>query len=444
MATYVQSPSHENTANNKTVLEADYSHALMLLLKYPSPGRSNEPRTFVKDALLLKRNGPSVAPALIAKYSGKAPEPVSTTPRPSVIPRQSSQANTSENLLSARRSPLPSPTSFLNQQGGMEAVLKGAAKDVFQRGERLGINQAVRDAVGDIKKNMLTLSPSPSLSRRASENHAWKIDDRRPAASAGRALVALEARNKRLAELLSEVTDELYGVSKTNGPSDEAAKTMSMVIRKLSLIKSYLNDSKLPIPRVESHRQASKPQVDGAEDISGTTTLTNSTTEHLQDPGSFDLQDDEDEVADEEGGLEMTRSQSPTKGPQISLLPEPSIISVGQGDGSTSPTSPVRTDPPTIIEPPSVRKAEVAPVRPPATIPTRYALAQSSFAWMLEPGEEPHSSQAREASPFASSGKKLMPKRAREKSAFLFEDESAGDSTDPLVGEGFSLRTIRK
>jgi TBC1 domain family protein 5 len=67
------------------------------------------------------------------------------------------------------------------------------------------------------------------------------------------------------------------------------------------------------------------------------------------------------------------------------------------------------------------------PARPRAPIPTRSTLAQSSFAFMLEPDESSvttaKSSSPKASSPFLASGKRPLSSGSREK-AFLFGGES--------------------
>lgn len=101
--------------------------------------------------MYLKNNlTPSGGASLIKKYSNRSPD-VQSSSRPStpsdltLSPRQK---------LMRTRSPLPSAASFLQQQGGVGELFQGAARGLLDRGERLGINQAVRDAVGEAKKNV--------------------------------------------------------------------------------------------------------------------------------------------------------------------------------------------------------------------------------------------------------------------------------------------------
>lgn len=415
----------------------------MLLLKYPVPEGLHRPQTFVEDAQFLRGAFNYQGGAkLIERYSGKSPKDPYSSRRPAPESRLPSH------LLEKRRSPLPSPASFLRQQGGMEAILQGAAKNILDRGERLGVNQALRDAAGEVRKNLQGLSPSPSVSRRTSENQVWKIDDRRQPPAA-KALVALEARNRKLGELLSEVTDSLYTTSaSSDGKNGDTNESMSFAIKQLNRIKDCLNDSKLSLPRFSSLRHSHErtnstnrvttPVVasdDGGDDV-------------LVDPSSFDLEDYDTSIDSptkrvvERRGGQRQETQRVVKDLQANLPDINVFPGVGQGDG---PSSPTKNEP----EP-----APEKPTRPPAIVPTRSTLAQSSFAWMLEPGEEPHSAKPKSlspststSSPFAPSGKKGVLRHGREKSSFLFGDEpevnDAGAKKDDSLN-GFGLEPMKR
>lgn len=131
-------------------MDSNYSFALMLLLKYPPPAFPYGPKTFVDDATFLRDNlTPVGGAAIIEKYSDRSPpfySPPSTPSGQTTSPRQK---------LMRTKSPLPSPARFLQQQG-VGDLFQGAARGLLDRGERLGINQAVRDAVVEAKKNVST------------------------------------------------------------------------------------------------------------------------------------------------------------------------------------------------------------------------------------------------------------------------------------------------
>lgn len=138
-------------ANFYAVMESNYSFALMLLLKYPPPSSPNGPKTFVDDATFLRDNLTSIGGAtIIEKYSYRSPPIFSSSSPPST---PSAQATSPRQKLMRTKSPLASPARFLQQQGVGE-MFQGAARGLLDRGERLGINQAVRDAVEEAKKNV--------------------------------------------------------------------------------------------------------------------------------------------------------------------------------------------------------------------------------------------------------------------------------------------------
>ncbi|KAL7269782.1 hypothetical protein RUND412_007539 [Rhizina undulata] len=137
------------------LMEADYSTALSIVLRYPSPGAPNLPATLVADAVYL-RDHLSYAGGkhIITKYSHKAPAIPALRPNTPGIARG--------------KSPLGSPTRFI-QTAQLESIVQDVARNVLDRGEKWGVNRAVREAVGDIKKNVQGFQQQSNDSSREAE-----------------------------------------------------------------------------------------------------------------------------------------------------------------------------------------------------------------------------------------------------------------------------------
>lgn len=231
-------------------MEANYSVALMLLLKYPAPEAPYGPQSFVDDAIYLRDNFSAAGGAkVISKYGAKAPSLHSSDLRPST---PLGEGLSPKQRLTRTRSPLTSPASFLQQQGGVEALFQGAARGVLDRGERLGINQAVRDAVGEVRKNMQGLQASRSNSMRGqpSEGTRWSLDEGKAVPSPSRATVsAINARNQQLARMLDRAMADLRAASLSKeSDKDQCVQAMELAIAKVDFVKIYLEDSTMPLP----------------------------------------------------------------------------------------------------------------------------------------------------------------------------------------------------
>ncbi|EAQ90925.1 hypothetical protein CHGG_02860 [Chaetomium globosum CBS 148.51] len=153
------------SATRLAVLEADYSVALQSMLKYPAPPPPHGPHTFVDDAMYLRDHFDAAGGVtLIFKYTGKSPANTSvTSPTPSRVPTPSFQKfNSLRQRTLGARAPLSTSARILQQPGGVEALLQGAAKNMIERGEKLGINQAVRDAMGEFRRNVQGLQETRS------------------------------------------------------------------------------------------------------------------------------------------------------------------------------------------------------------------------------------------------------------------------------------------
>lgn len=356
----------------------------MLLLKYP-PEILQEPQTFVEDAIYLRDNLNTAAGAkLVTKYSGKSPVSSSTTSAAGT-PAGEEGPDSAERRFSRRKSPFPSSARFLHQQGGVDNLLKG----VYKRGERLGINQVVRDAVGEVKRNIH--SPDPLASSQKDSKH-WSADSGIALPRRNKPLSALEARNKCLARLMNDALDDLR---------ESSTPTSSAAIDRLQLIQVYLEDSSLPIPP-ESLDASTSPQAS-----------------------------------------EMKAEQADP--PQIITTDDGSMVAPRISENRRS-----SKDESTEEDLENGNKSKAIPQRPAPTIPTRSTLAQSSFAWMLEPDEQLATPSSSPSPRTAVPDIRRPVSASREKAAFLFGDESDGASASaghsrPIESQdGFKLPTINK
>lgn len=396
-----------------------------MLLKYPSPEPPHGPSTFVEDAIYLRDNfDPAGGAKIIAKYTGKVPELIPLTPLHGV---PFGGYLSPERRASRRKSSLSSPAKFLQQQGGVDAILQGAAKGVLERGERLGINKAVRDAVGEVKKNIQGLSPSASISRRNFD-----------IISAKKAIASTERRNKQLGRMLDGALDDLRKISLSDNETEKVSEALDVVISKVQIVQSYLEDSSMPLP-VEPHLNISAvpfPPKTALKSWGPGQNTTNMPTER-------NLPD-------------QTRSRpvSPSK-PSARRLSEVLVGSLAErledSDVNLLATIDVaapKTSPKSGREGPSTTRRLQTPM------PARTSLAQSSFSWMLEPEETStsatKSTSPKQSSPFLGPGRRPITGNSRANAPFLFGDDVESiDAKSRKLGvqsteeEGFNLGTIK-
>ncbi|KAH6624928.1 hypothetical protein B0J18DRAFT_450089 [Chaetomium sp. MPI-SDFR-AT-0129] len=527
-----------------TLLEADYSVALQSMLKYPAPPPPHGPYTFVDDALYLKDHFDAAGGVtLIFKYTGKSPanRPVSAPAAAPTPPRTSTPSFQKLNSLRQRtmsaRAPLSTSARILQQPGGVEALLQGAAKNVMERGEKLGINRAVRDAVGEFRRNVqqgFQESRSPG-SRSPGKNRRSMFGEVSPpfADEPPLTIALMERRNTRLAAMLDESITELKRLAtsgfeaKEDGDEKSSSKnhreTVEIAAAKIQFVKACLEDSSLTLPPEEEPElpaisalaiSASSPtESNSAPTVALDTTpvvMTSSAVEETRtalssprssssrvsvsslareppiasstplfpqhdamDTDSHEINDDE-----EEGGqdtlppLQSELTHSPPHSiPADILLPDvlPDVLpdSPAHPPRPIQPTTSSSSSPPlfpssTLNTPTPTTTATattstttnttIPTPRPTGPIPTRSTLAQSSFAWMLEP-DTTFSSSSASSSAFSSSilpppnssggggaattvGYKQERKRtnpSRERNAFLF-GEVTGMGDDGLLG----------
>ncbi|KAH6682054.1 rab-GTPase-TBC domain-containing protein [Halenospora varia] len=423
------------------LIDANYSVALMLLLKYPSPAAPYEPRTFVDDAIFLRDNFSAAGGAkIISKYGAKAPSSTQSS-RPST---PLGQALSPHRRLSRTRSPLGSPAKFLQQQGGVEALFQGAAKGVIERGERLGINQAVRDAMGEVRKNVQGFQTlrSNSTKGRMSEGMRWSHDEGKQILPSKATISAMNARNKQLARMLDQAMSDLRDVSVSKDTDKEACvSAMDLAIAKVDFVKIYLEDAEMPLPPESPALGPTSPSLKSPQD-SHHDPLLSATPK----PTEITHQVSKQHKATPKPGREVPN-----------LLPSalPGAENVTPQISEPVIENNVQPSPEALkAEPPLQPKVELL-LRPKAPVPTRSSIAQSSFSWMLEPDTHSSSSSKpsppKPSSPFLKSGRRPTTGPNREKAAFLFgedggESSSTGLRIDPLADpeEGFHLGTIEK
>ncbi|TVY85563.1 TBC1 domain family member [Lachnellula suecica] len=413
------------------LIEANYSMALMLLLKYPFPEPPYGPQSFVDDAIYLRDNFSAAGGArIISKYGARPLNLQSSDLRPST---PLGQGSSPKQKLSRTRSPLPSPASFLKQQGGVEALFQGAAKGVLDRGERLGINQAVRDAVGEVRKNMQGLQASRTNSTRRSEGMRWSLDDGRSVPSSSKATVAaMNARNLQLARMLDQTMSDMRAVSK-EGDKEQCVEAMDLAVAKVEFVKVYLEDSTMPLP-------PDSPPLDPASPSAGLRSPSPQDPLQIAAPRAPDTSSTTPKQLEASPALPESSSppQSTLAGPEIQIAPIPA-------------TTGLRQDIPISI--PTIATAQGTLARPKAPVPTRSTIAQSSFSWMLEsdsPSNSPaKSSPPKPSSPFLKSGRRPTSGPNREKAAFLFGEEGGDSSTTSSrlpslsdADEGYNMGSI--
>lgn len=283
----------------------------------------------------------------------------------------------------------------------MEALFQGAAKGakgVYERGEKLGINQAVRDAMGEIKRNInearsTPRSPQPLMNE----------------GEAARSLAALETRNQHLSAMLDETVNSLKAISASS--LEDKVKSLELIevaAAKVQFVKIYLDDSSMEVPVLHSPSPEETPK----EVVVAETTIVH--------PEPVPAAPTELEVSSPK--ISEPKPAPKEEPVQTPGLDQTKIVTTGD-------SKPARS---------------LAPSRP-GPVPTRSTLAQSSFSWMLEPDESgtPKPLISPNKSPPSQHKKKISNSASREKNAFLFGEVT--ENRNPLNSdEIFGLEPIKK
>jgi TBC1 domain family protein 5 len=398
---------------------------------------------------------PAGGAALILKYTGRSPVQgptavFSTTATSTFRPSTPSSlgVHLRQRTLGAK-SPLTAPAKFLQSPGGLEALIQGAAKNVIERGEKLGVNQAVRDAVGEIRRNVQILQEArtPGVGSPLAREDADKSF----------AVALLERRDRQLAKMLDETMTSLKDLSnalKDGIEKEKCIEGIEMAAAKIQFVKVHLEDSSLSLPEEEmpalQNLSLSAPSITREPIVALDTTpvvLTSTAVEEarstLSSPGNM-VQDTDRDASSQHVSPPLPTVQEiqlPPADDQMETDISPSPPPQPPSQPETQPVTEIRPD----------RLTAPQPKRP-AAIPTRSTLAQSSFSWMLEPD-----TTAMPASPplppkekyeQGGQGHKKRPSSGRRnnKNAFLFGEVVPSDEEgEGRLGDGnviFGLRNM--
>lgn len=341
----------------------------------------------------------------------------------------------------------------------------------MERGEKLGINQAVRDAVGELRRNVQNLNDNRVAPRPLQEGDAAAT------------LAAMDKRSKQLATFLNETVADLKALSASN--LKDKVKSLQMIevaAAKVQFVQIYLEDSTMDVPSfqeeapqksADSAKEGDEQETNGKDDakklnaaIRKSTGAKSQATETAPPKAVAEVPPAVPEKPD------PADKKTPTKPAQAAKAsthaadkapatpPKPSTKSVPHKSSPDKPQESAAQATEAVSQPtaasgqsaPGQPPAAAAPVRPqlPA-VPTRSTIAQSSFSWMLEPDESTPSAAAAAAtagskSPTLQSKKRISNNVSRERNAFLFGDGAEeASSSDPLASNGiFGLESISK
>lgn len=436
-------------------MEADYSVCLQLLLKYPVPDSQHGPHTFVDDAVYL-RNHPDFPGGsfIITKYTERSP----ATPGVSVTSPTTAAAR--RGLESMRQRALRSGGSQLAGVS-VEQFFQGAAKSAraaLERGEKLGINQAVRDAVGELRRNMQNLNDARVTPRPTQGGDVAAT------------LSAMDKRSKQLATFLNETVADLKALSASN--LDDKVKSLQMIevaAAKVQFVQIYLEDSTMDVPRFKEEappksddatKEGGKQETAKKDDAKKLCAAVGKSSP-IQSQGKEDVP--KKTVADIPPAVPEKPVPAEKKTPAKTAQPAKSIPPAASkalavpfrsetkeilsNNSPKEPEEPTEDSPSQQTETPGQPAPEQsAAARPPLpAVPTRSTIAQSSFSWMLEPDETTPSAAASKSPP-PQAKKRSANNVSRERNAFLFGDgDGKAGASDPLTSNGiFGLESMNK
>ncbi|KAJ5750439.1 hypothetical protein N7533_007467 [Penicillium manginii] len=236
------------------LLSADYTGALSLLLRYPSP-EPHKPRTFIYDALYLEQNPTAERGSfIISKYSGKEPESSKRHSQSRLRPARRAHLWDDFTTSSGSNSSTQSPTR--NSPKSLESLFQDVSQGIQRRTESWGVAKAVRGAVTEARKNMQTMNYEPGLrAHNADRQPTGTIPPGIPKTPTATELGLkaridrLEERNQELANALGDALKDLYLQLATVKDLDPTAHdAVKQTLNRAVSVQSCLQDPSLPLP----------------------------------------------------------------------------------------------------------------------------------------------------------------------------------------------------
>ncbi|KAI5287212.1 hypothetical protein KEM54_006158 [Ascosphaera aggregata] len=262
------------------LLETDYSGALSLLLKYPSP-HPRHPRTFVSDALFLEKD-PTIqgGSSIILKYSDRIPSFSGRSPpqrpNPFVTPPIDLSPFTGPRI-NRRLDSL-----FHDVSGGVAKAVKGAVVEARRNFNAAGSQH--HGVTSHLKKSSSShesgLSPSnPNAAAMAELNkRVFKLESRSKALgtmlaealSQFRAAQKCEPRNdeggeKKRDEMGKKDEEEDQDEHRANLSEEDIPHPIDILLAKVQFVQVYLEDPTIPIDGVENYNPDSPFTIAGSE-----------------------------------------------------------------------------------------------------------------------------------------------------------------------------------
>ncbi|KAJ5774263.1 hypothetical protein N7457_009159 [Penicillium paradoxum] len=230
------------------LLAADYTTALTLLLRYPSP-HPHTPQTFVHDALYLEQN-PTADRGnfIISKYSGRPPEAAN---RSQSGIRPGRKAFLWEDFKRRSGSSSPAGVTSRNSPKSLESLFQDVSQGIQRRTEAWGVAKAVRGAVTEARKNMQTMHYEPNM-RHGLSRPVSAISTSAMARSSDPEEAGLEMkiarRNQTLAttlrEALDDLSSQLANIKQLDPNTNSAVK---QALAKAERVQVCLKDPSLPV-----------------------------------------------------------------------------------------------------------------------------------------------------------------------------------------------------
>ncbi|KAH0583932.1 hypothetical protein H2248_009520 [Termitomyces sp. 'cryptogamus'] len=229
------------------LMSADYSGQLTVLLRYSSPGSvptfedaPHHSRLLLRQALALQMSpSPSTGASAILENRNMLNIPVEVPARAG--PQHRRTQNRTAASTPQERLSLPARPGTVPQMGLPEMIARG----LMERGESLGINRTLMNAVSELKRNIPDLTASLGRSPNSSTSALPLTDERPPWEPRSRfemerEISTLRSTNKRLGDSLGWIVDVLLQDEAEATEPERLKKQKQEALESLSYVRDVL------------------------------------------------------------------------------------------------------------------------------------------------------------------------------------------------------------
>ncbi|KAF9559134.1 RabGAP/TBC [Agrocybe pediades] len=241
------------------LIPADYSGQLTTLLRYPSPGSSSKVEGAPHHALLLLRQAlalqlspnPATGSSIVMENNTLLNIPIEVPAPPPVVPKRNRNTRPPATISSSSNIEGTLPRNHLRHGSTPIGISEMFTRGLVERGESLGINKTLMNAVTEIRRNIPELAASLGVRSPNQQLTSFPLMDERPVEERPpweprtrfeieKDINDLKTRDKILGESLAWIVDALLLDESEPQDADRIKRQKQEALESLSYVRDVL------------------------------------------------------------------------------------------------------------------------------------------------------------------------------------------------------------